>query len=194
MKILRSICVFLFIALSVFIIPPRSNAQEIAYKTKIFGVDNPELKKTLQASSSLIQLKDSLPLSLTGLIRRIQNDEERFQKVLQSFGYFSGTVKIKIAGKPMQSLRSIVLRKAKSYPVAIKINTGPLYKFGKIKIRGFELIKFKPVIVYIKSGNSALGSEILKEESDLIAQLKVNGYAYASLGKRRLELDRKSVV
>jgi len=193
-KTLRLLCVFLFISLSVFIIPPLSNAQGVAYQTKIFGVNNPELKKTLQASSSLIQLKDSPLLSLTGLIRRVQNDEERFQKVLQSFGYFSGIVKIRIAGKPIQSLRSLVLRKAKSFPVAIKVTAGPLYKFGRIKIRGFESMKPKPVVTYIKPGDPALGSEILKEESDLIAQLKVRGYAYASLGKRRLEIDRKKKV
>ncbi len=191
MKSLRYFCVFLFTLVFSFTGVTSSNAKGVPYQTKIFGVKNPELKKTLEASSSLIQLKDSPPLSQTGLIRRIQSDEERFQKVLQSFGYFSGTIKIQIAGKPIQSLRSLVMRKGKSFPVAIKISTGSLYKFGKIEVFGFESMKSKPIISYIKRGEPALGSEILKTESDLIGQLKVNGHAYAALGKRKLEIDRK---
>ncbi len=192
MKILRFFCIFLSVLLFNCTVVTPSSAQGVAYRTKIFGVKNPELKKTLEVSSSLIQLKDSPPLSYTGLIRRIQNDEERFQKVLQSFGYFSGTTKVQIAGKPFHTLRSLALRKEKSLPVAIKVSTGALYKFGKIRIRGFETMKSKPIVSNIKTGDPALGSEVLKTESDLLAQLKVSGYAYASLGKRKLQIDRKN--
>ncbi len=194
MKLLRLFCVFLLFVLIGLVKAIPSNGQGAAYQVKFFGIKNPELKKTLQASSSLIQLKDSPPLSVTGLIRRIQNDEKRFDKVLQSFGYFSGRVKIRIAGKPIQSLRSILLREGKSFPVAIKVATGPIYKFGSIRIRGFEKMKPKPIVSHIKSGDPALGSEILKTESDLIAQLKVKGYAYAALGRRRLEINHKNKI
>lgn len=65
------------------------------YTVSITGVDG-ELLDLMERSSLLEELADRPPPTLGGLLRRAQTDQERFNRVLRSRGYYDGEVRFEV--------------------------------------------------------------------------------------------------
>jgi len=68
----------------------------IPYEVEITGVDDEKLKDLMKESSQLIALQDQPPTTLSGVSRRIEEDQARFDRVLRSEGYYAGTISHRI--------------------------------------------------------------------------------------------------
>src|SRR3979490_3309092 len=69
-----------------------------AYKVNLVPVGNNDIDQTLKATSDLVSLRTSAPVSPFGLIARARSDLDRLKTALESFGYYESLVDIKING------------------------------------------------------------------------------------------------
>src|SRR5215472_6340147 len=71
------------------------------YSVTLKPTGNVSLDSVLQDASSLISLQDKAPVGGFALVERARQDVDRFQTVLQSFGYYAAKIDITIAGRPI---------------------------------------------------------------------------------------------
>src|SRR5882757_10329501 len=69
-----------------------------AYKVDLAPVGNDDIDQTLKATSDLLALRSSAPVSPFGLIARARSDTDRLKTALESFGYYESHVIINING------------------------------------------------------------------------------------------------
>jgi translocation and assembly module TamA len=118
------------------------------------------------------------------LILRAKGDVDRFDTVLRGFGFYDGQVAVTIDGRPLddptlaQNLST--LPEGKSAEVKVTIQTGPLYHLGRITIDGAvppdALAKLS-----LAEGQPAVASEALAAGARLLAAMREDGYALATV-------------
>src|SRR6202050_3172505 len=72
-----------------------------AYQVDLASVGNNDIDQTLKATSDLLSLRTSAPVSPFGLIARARSDIDRLKTALESFGYYEAHVSININGLPL---------------------------------------------------------------------------------------------
>src|SRR5579862_8907347 len=75
-----------------------SAADPQAYQVNLASVGNNDIDQTLKATSDLLSLRKSAPVSPFGLIARARSDTDRLKTALESFGYYESHVTINING------------------------------------------------------------------------------------------------
>jgi translocation and assembly module TamA len=67
-----------------------------AYQVDLTAVGNNDIDQTLKATSDLLSLRSSAPVSPFGLIARARSDTDRLKTALESFGYYESRVTVNI--------------------------------------------------------------------------------------------------
>ena len=95
----------------------------IPYKVTFTGIEDDRLETLMKESSQLIALQDRPPTTMAGLIRRIDQDVNRFGEVLRSQGYYQGSINHRID--------------TEADPIRVKfaIETGPPFLLAAYNIR-----------------------------------------------------------
>ncbi|MEJ0008980.1 MAG: hypothetical protein WDM77_22095 [Steroidobacteraceae bacterium] len=73
------------------------------YKVRLEGSVAKDIENTMSASSDLVTLRKSAPVSPVGLILRARGDTVRLKTVLNSYGYYQSAVTATIDGEPLIS-------------------------------------------------------------------------------------------
>ena len=68
------------------------------YKVDLAPTGDSSVDATLRATSDLIALRTSAPVSPFGLIARARSDIDRLKTVLESYGYYRSNVTVQING------------------------------------------------------------------------------------------------
>jgi translocation and assembly module TamA len=76
------------------------------YAVEVVSSGNAALDTTLKATSELQSLRKSAPVSPFGLIGRARVDLEQLKTVLESYGFYQGSVQISIDGLALDDARS----------------------------------------------------------------------------------------
>lgn len=148
----------------------------------------------LKATSQLQQLRKSAPVDPYGLIARARGDVPRLQTVLDSFGYYQGSIAITINGQSLESgtLGETLAALPKGTEARIRITPrlGPLYHVGRIDVQGMQLqgtegtqpeaAKLK---LQLSPGAPAAAADVLAAGANLQSALQNAGYAFASVDK-----------
>jgi translocation and assembly module TamA len=139
---------------------------------------------TMKLTSQLETLRDTAPVDPFGLIARARGDVNRLQTVLQSFGYYDGSIAIRINGMALDSedLGNVVsaLPKKSHAQVQIVPTLGPLFHVGRIDIKGALPPGFLPKL-HLASGAPAVASDVLAAGGALQTALQDAGYAFATV-------------
>ena len=77
---------------------PAWGADPQTYKVRLEGAVSKDIATTLSASSDLVSLRKSAPVSPVGLILRARGDTVRLKTVLESYGYYESAVTATIDG------------------------------------------------------------------------------------------------
>ena len=154
------------------------------YTVRIPPTGNASLDTTLRASSQLVSLRTSAPVSPFALIGRAQQDIERLKTALESFGYYRSTVNMTINGRSLddaglpEALEA--LPKAQPAQVNVQVATGPLFHLRYVTIDGtvdhHALDQFK-----LGRGDPAIASEVLAARQRLLSALQEEGRAFAKV-------------
>ncbi|MDG4603044.1 MAG: autotransporter assembly complex protein TamA [Defluviicoccus sp.] len=158
-------------------------SEPIPYEVRIEGELPASLKALLEASSGLIANKDRPPASLAALRRRVADDVQRFNQVLQSEAYYDARIDTTTdtAVQPAQ--------------VTLRITPGP-----RFRLEAYEIV-YEPGPppakaplgagdVGLKIGIHATASPLVEAERTLLARLSERGHPNARLIERRYVADR----
>jgi translocation and assembly module TamA len=157
-----------------------------AYQVELASVGNDDINQTLKATSDLLSLRTSAPVSPFGLIARARSDTDRLKTALESFGYYESHVTININGLPLTdpSLGEALtaLPQGSSAKVAVGFSLGTLYHLRRIDIDG----EVPPPInaretLGLSSGQPAVASAVLAGGAHLLSAMQEKGYAFAQV-------------
>ena len=188
----------------------------IPYNVEITGknLKKSPVHKLLGEVSLAVQKKNDPPKSLALLKHRCEGDLPEMQKVLRSFGYFRGTIKLEIIPPKATEAKdggrrtedggpSSVIRQPSSvvrYPAAVRfeVDTGPRFTFSKINI---HLAPDTPQGVLPPPSPAALklvqdapynASLVVKTGEAILTRYKKNGYPFPKISHRDVTADFKT--
>ena len=154
------------------------------YKIDWTSSGDKAIDSTMKLTSQLATLRDTAPVDPFGLIARARGDVKRLQTVLQSFGYYDGSVAIKINGMALDNedlgnVLSALPKKSQAH-VQIVPTLGPLFHVGHIQFKG-ELPPGYEQKLHLATGAPAVASNVLAAGAALQTALQDSGYAFAKV-------------
>jgi translocation and assembly module TamA len=163
---------------------PAWAADPVSYKVDHFSAGDGTMDAMLRATSDLIALRTSAPVSPYALIARSRSDVERLKTVVESFGYYEAKITVQIDGMalndPGLADHLNALPKKHDAHVQITFKLGALYHLRNITIDG-ELPASVQGTFTLKSGAAAVADTVLAAGAHLLAALEEDGYAFAKV-------------
>jgi translocation and assembly module TamA len=154
------------------------------YKVRLEGAVSKEIESTLSASSDLVSLRTSAPVSPMGLILRARGDTVRLKTVLESYGYYQSAITVTIDGDALTSadvaVKLTALPKGKNANVVVSFVPGPQYILGKVTLDG-DLPEDLRSKFNLHSGQPAVAADVLAAGTRLLTALQDRGYAFAKV-------------
>jgi translocation and assembly module TamA len=154
------------------------------YKVELVSTGEGTMDATLRATSDLIALRSSAPVSPYGLIARARGDVDRLKTVLESYGYYQSQVSVKIEGltlsDPGLADALTALPKKRDAKVQVSFDLGPLYHLRTITIDG-DLPASAQDALQLKTGAPAVAGNVLGAGARLLSTLQDQGYAFAKM-------------
>jgi translocation and assembly module TamA len=179
--------IYTYVLLGVLLACQRAYAADPqTYQVDLVRVGNDDIDQTLKATSDLVALRSSAPVSPFGLIARARSDTDRLKTALESFGYYESHVIININGVPLTdpSLGDTLtaLPKGSTAHVAVSFTLGTLYHLRRIDIDGEvpASINVREVLG-LNTGQPAVAAVVLAGGSHLLSALQEQGYAFAQV-------------
>src|ERR1700722_5922332 len=157
-----------------------------AFKVTLPSVGDSDIDQTLKATSDLLSLRTSAPVSPFGLIARARSDTDRLKTALESFGYYESQVITHINGllltDPSLGDTLSALPKNSTAQVALSFNLGTLYHLRRIDIDGEvpATIDARETLG-LKTGQPAVAAVVLAGGARLLSALQEQGYAFAQV-------------
>ncbi len=156
------------------------------YKIDWVSSGNDAVDSTMKATSQLATLRKTAPTDPFGLIARARGDVPRLLTVLQSFGYYDGSITITINGLGLNSVglgnTLSALPKGTDAHVKIHPTLGPLFHIGRIDVKGALPAGMRRQL-RLKPGAPAVASAVLAAGATLQTALQDSGYALARVEK-----------
>ena len=166
------------------LVSPVLAADPQPYKVDLASTGDGAMDTTLRATSDLVSLRTTAPVSPYGLIARARSDIDRLKTVLESYGYYQSSVAILIDGTALNAPgladQLMALPKKQDAKIGIKFTLGPLYHLRSITIDG-DLPASAEGVLPLKSGAPAVASAVLAAGDKLHATLGEQGYAFAKV-------------
>ena len=104
------------------------------YRVDLAATGDASMDATLHATSDLIALRKSAPVSPFGLIARARSEIDRLKTVLESYGYYQSKVTIQIDGMalnaPASPMRWPHCRRISEARVAVSFVSGPALSYA----------------------------------------------------------------
>jgi translocation and assembly module TamA len=176
-----------FVLLGVLLTCQRAYAADPqAYQVDLARVGNDDIDQTLKATSDLVALRSSAPVSPFGLIARARSDTDRLKTALESFGYYESHVIININGVPLTdpSLGDTLtaLPKGSTARVAVSFTLGTLYHLRRVDIDGEVPASINArEVLGLNTGQPAVAAVVLAGGSRLLSALQEQGYAFSQV-------------
>lgn len=170
--------------------PPATEAAEepsevVPYRVQLVGVEAPELRALLEASSQLLGLIDKPPATEVNLRRRAEQDIERLTTALRSEGYYQPDLELEIDSE---------VRPAQ---VTLRISTGQRYKLAAYDIdvtgdpRPTEAEQPGLEEIGIDLGMPARAPDVVQAEQKYVALLHERSFPFAKVAERKTFVDHE---
>jgi translocation and assembly module TamA len=151
---------------------------------KLADTRDSALNDALQSTSELLSLRKSAPVGPFGLMGRAQNDIGRLKTVLESVGYYQGSVAIQIDSLPLDDPRlgeELTNKSAKDEArVEVSFTLGPQYHLGRVELTG-DVPEKAAKSLQLSTGAPAVAADVLAAADRVRQTLADDGYAYAKV-------------
>src|SRR5450631_3109347 len=176
--------IVLSLAVALCAIPWAHAADPQSYRVDIASTGDASIDSTLRASSELVSLRETAPISPFGLIARARGEVDRLKTVLESYGFYQSAVTIKIDGLGLNS-KGVVealtgLAKGQDARVSVTFDLGPLYHLRNVSIDG-TVPEAAAAAFSLRSGAPAVAADVLAAGARLLSSLQEQGYAFAKV-------------
>ena len=181
--------------------PPAPSPTSLPYALRITGVDDGDVLKALQDTSTLYRLRGEPPPDGEGLVRRAEADRGRLADVLSGFGYYQGTVAIRVDGAAVGGEGSLpaAARAAEAWrdralaPVRIAVDLGPLYTLRTVAVRDPLGRPFPEEVLperFLRTGDvPARSATVLAREARIVDRFRSLGHPFAKAVARDPVVD-----
>jgi len=164
---------------------PARAADPQPYTVTITGTRSAEIEAALQASAQLVTLQGAKAgVPPFALIERARGDIPRLTTALNSFGFYAGSIGIRIGSydlaDPALPAWLDAVPGGTSVAVAVAVEQGPLYRLGTIAIDG-EIPDDDRKALGLQSGDPAIAGNVLDAQHRLQAALQEDGFALAAV-------------
>jgi translocation and assembly module TamA len=154
------------------------------YSVTLKPTGNSALDGALHDAATLISLQDKPPVGGFALVQRARQDMDRFQSVLQSYGYYAANIDIAIAGHPITdpTLPDIVnqLSAEPKAEVMASFTPGEQFRLGQVSINGSVPTDAREKLD-LKSGAPAVAADVLAASGRLLSAIRDDGYPLAKV-------------
>jgi translocation and assembly module TamA len=154
------------------------------YRVQFAATRESALNDMLQGTSELSALRKSAPVGPFALIGRAQSDIGRLKTVLESFGYYQGSVSITIDSLSLDDPglgEELANKSAKDEArITVAFDLGPLYHLGKIELIG-DVPSKAAAALKLSTGAPAVAADILGAADRVRQTLADDGYAFAKV-------------
>jgi translocation and assembly module TamA len=152
------------------------------YSLSIDQTGNDALDQSLRDSSQLDSLRKNPPETLFALVDRARGDIGRFETALNSFGYYRPRVAVTVAGRDVTAPEAFATDAAAPDTVAVHVAVEPgrLYHLRAITLGG-KVPDGVQSALGLATGDPAFAAEVLAGQDKLLARLREDGYAFASV-------------
>ena len=151
---------------------------------RLEGAIGKDVEATLSASSDLVSLRTTAPVSPLGLILRARGDTVRLKTVLESYGYYQSEVTATINGAALGSTdladKLVALPAGRDAQVVVSFVPGPLYRIGKVTLEG-DLPQALRARLDLRTGQPAVAADVLDAGARLLTALQDQGFAFAKV-------------
>lgn len=166
----------------------------IAYTVRLdlTGPANGDLRKDLEATSTLFTRQDQPPSGEAGLISRSLSDLDRLVARLYASGRYGGVVDITLNGTSLQkALETGDIPGGRPVETVIRVSPGPEFTFGEIDIQGSvpSVDGEDDPSFGLVPGEQAGSVKILSAEQKMALALKRRGYPKAEVSNREIVAD-----
>lgn len=157
---------------------------EFVYEVRFEGVDDDDLDLVQQVSETL-RLVDQPPTSFSRLRRRARDDLPRILNAMRASAYYAAKVDLDID------------RTTSPLTITYKIDAGRAYDIKTVIIEldppsADELDLPSPKRLGLEQDKRAATTKIIEAEEELLRRVKNQGFATATLGKRRVVVDHNN--
>ncbi|MEO8132481.1 MAG: hypothetical protein ABI831_00670, partial [Betaproteobacteria bacterium] len=156
----------------------------------VTGADS-RLEKALRNESGLIENEKKLPSGLSGLIARARQDIARLTTVLYENARYAGQIAITIDGRPLDTIGPFDPIENPPVPVAITVNAGPPFAFGRIQTAPLPL-DVSLAKLGLVSGRPAGSAVIVSAETAIANGWRLQGHPLVTVNPREVVADHAS--
>lgn len=185
--------------------PPPPSATALPYTLRITGTDDSDVLRALQDTSTLYRLRQEPPPDGEGLLRRAETDRAKLADVLSGYGYYQGTVTIRIDGAPVPGQAASAVGAAEAWrnrglvPVRIAVDLGPLYQLRRITVRDpagnpFPDSALPARVTRVDDDVPARSATVLAREAQIVDQFRAQGHPFAKVIARDPVVDDSAHV
>lgn len=182
--------------------PPQPTATALPYSVRITGVDDSDVVQALQDTSTLYRLRQEAPPDGEGLVRRADADLRRLTDVLSGYGYYQGTVTIRVddiavtgeaslnaAARAAEGSRARAL-----VPVKIAVDLGPAYTVRSVAVRDRAGRAFSTEVLperFTRTDEDvpARSATVLAREARIVDRFRALGHPFAKAVSRDPVVD-----
>ncbi|MFC5387531.1 autotransporter assembly complex family protein [Aquamicrobium segne] len=156
--------------------------------------DFDELKKRLEAASSLKSGEERPVSGSLGLMSRARGDRESLIAALYADARYEGVVEVLIDGRSIDELPpDTEFTDAQPIPVVVEVMPGPKFTLGNIRLEG-DTAGLASADFGLISGGEAGSGAILKAEALIVRALKEEGRPLAEITDREIVADHNSTT
>ncbi len=163
---------------------PAQGADPVAYTLKIEPTGDAALDAAIAGSAQLGALRTVAPAGPFALVSRARQDIGRIHDALDSFGYYSGQVRVTIAGHALDDTALpdtlAALPQSARPEVAVQVAKGPLFHLRHVGLTGAVPAEVAPAFK-LHEGAPAVAATVLGAGSALLTALQEHGYALAKV-------------
>nr|WP_273511610.1 BamA/TamA family outer membrane protein [Phreatobacter oligotrophus] len=188
--------------------PPAVSTQAVAYQLDIQGLGSDATALTAVRDVSILhRLRAEAPQNGDELVRRAEADLPRIVDALWGSGYYAAKVSIVVGGQAITldrpagvGARATIdsFRGRALVPVAVIVETGPLYRFGRVQVLDqrselpFDPAVLPPRLVSIKPGDPARTEDVLGAAATLADHFRDRSHPFVKVGRRQPVIDHPS--
>ena len=164
------------------------------YTVAIAPTGDAAVDTALAGSSNLVSLRERAPVGPFALVARARDDKGRLETALGSFGFYTPTVTVRIAGRPLDdpALPSELERATGPVAVTVAVERGPEFRLRRVELRGTSdpaALADARAVLEIKPGDPARAADVVAAQGRMLAALRSHGRALATVSTPDASLD-----